>query len=122
MSYKVEIYEDHLYIKNFFVSHTVKYQNIKDFFITEGYLQRKFGLHSIYIITKTKNYLLKDLPDAVYFVAPNVHGFVYNNITSSYFYNMMTFTGKLTSSVGFMTLYTLVADIEMAFTNAAPKF
>ncbi|ARD84566.1 PH domain-containing protein [Ferroplasma acidiphilum] len=64
MSYKVEIYEDHLYIKNFFASHIVKYQNIKDFFITEGYLQRKFGLHSIYIITKTKNYLLKDLPDA----------------------------------------------------------
>ncbi|MGE9811090.1 ABC transporter substrate-binding protein [Ferroplasma acidiphilum] len=67
-------------------------------------------------------YMWTPMPDAVYFVAPNVHGFVYNNITSSYFYNMMTFTGKLTSSVGFMTLYTLVADIEMAFTNAAPKF
>jgi ABC-type transport system substrate-binding protein len=67
-------------------------------------------------------YMWTPMPDAVYFVAPNVHGFVYNDITSSYFYNMMTFTGKLTSSVGFMTLYTLVADIEMAFTNAAPKF
>ena len=64
MSYHVEIYDDHLYIKNFFSSHTIKYQNIKDFFITEGYLQRKFGLHSIYIITRTKNYLLKDMPDA----------------------------------------------------------
>lgn len=64
MSYKVEVYDDHIFIKNFFVSHTVRYKNIKDFFITEGYLQRKFGLHSIYIITRTKNYLLKDLPDA----------------------------------------------------------
>ena len=64
MSYKVEVYDDHVFIKNFFASHTIKYQNITDFFITEGYLQRKFGLHSIYIITKTKNYLLKDLPEA----------------------------------------------------------
>lgn len=64
MSYHVEIYDDHLYIKNFFASHTIRYQNIKDFFITEGYLQRKFGLHSIYIITRSKNYLLKDLPNA----------------------------------------------------------
>lgn len=64
MSYRVEVYDDHLYIKNFFASHTIKYGNIKDFFITEGYLQRKFGLHSIYIITRAKNYLLKDLPDA----------------------------------------------------------
>jgi len=64
MSYRVEIYDDHLFIKNFFSSHTIRYQNIKDFFITEGYLQRKFGLHSIYIITRSKNYLLKDLPNA----------------------------------------------------------
>ena len=64
MSYKVEVYDDHVFIKNFFASHTIKYQNITDFFITEGYLQRKFDLHSIYIITKTKNYLLKDLPEA----------------------------------------------------------
>jgi hypothetical protein len=34
----------------------------------------------------------------------------------------MTVTGKLTSSVGYMTLYTLMANIEMAFTNAIPKF
>ena len=50
MSYRVEVYDDHVFIKNFFASHTIKYQNITDFFITEGYLQRKFGLHSIYII------------------------------------------------------------------------
>ncbi len=64
MSYKVEIYDDHVFIKNLFTSHNVVYSNFADFFITEGYLQRKFNLHSIYIITKTKNYLLKDLPDA----------------------------------------------------------
>ena len=66
-------------------------------------------------------YMWLPMPDAVYFVAPGVHGFVYN-IATSYYYNMMTFTGKLTSSTGYMTLYTIVADIEIAFTNAAPKF
>ena len=60
------------------------------------------------------------VPDAVYFVAPSVHGFEYNSI-AGYYYNLMTVTGKLTSSVGYMTLYTLIADIEMAFSNAAPK-
>lgn len=61
------------------------------------------------------------VPDAVYFVAPSVHGFEYNSI-AGYYYNLMTVTGKLTSSVGYLSLYTLVADIEMAFTNATPKF
>jgi hypothetical protein len=60
--------------------------------------------------------------NGVFFVSPDVHGFVYNSIMDSYFYNQMTYTGKLTSSVGYITLYTLVADIEMAFTNAVPKF
>ena len=67
-------------------------------------------------------YIWLPMPDFVYFVSPEVHGFIYNSNTNSYFYNLMTYTGKLTSSVGYMTLYTIVADIEMAFTNAAPKF
>ena len=67
-------------------------------------------------------YMWLPMPDFVYFVSPEVHGFVYNSIMDSYFYNQMTFTGKLTSSVGYITLYTVVADIEMAFTYAAPKF
>jgi ABC-type transport system substrate-binding protein len=67
-------------------------------------------------------YMWTPMPNSVWFVAPNVHGFVYNSITSSYFYNLMTVTGKLTSSVGLMTMYTMVASIEMAFTNAVPKF
>ena len=61
-------------------------------------------------------------PDSVYFVAPNVHGFEVDFRTYTYFYNLMTISGKLTNSVGYMTIYTLVSDIEMAFTNAAPKF
>jgi membrane protein YdbS with pleckstrin-like domain len=65
MSYKIEVYDNYIYIKNFIASHTIRYKNIKDLFITEGYLQRKFNLHSIYIITNGKNYLIKDLPSAV---------------------------------------------------------
>ncbi len=66
-------------------------------------------------------YISLPVADCVYSVAPDVHGFVYNSFTEIYLYNMMTFTGKLTSSVGYVTLYTLIADIEMAFSNAAPK-
>ncbi|WMT50873.1 MAG: ABC transporter substrate-binding protein [Ferroplasma sp.] len=67
-------------------------------------------------------YMWVPMPNDVFFVAPDVHGFVFNSITSSYFYNMMTVSGKLTSSVGFMSIYTLVANIEMAITDMAPKF
>jgi hypothetical protein len=67
-------------------------------------------------------YMWMPMPNDVWFVAPDVHGFVFNSITSSYFYNMMTVSGKLTSSVGFMSIYTLVANIEMAITDMAPKF
>ena len=67
-------------------------------------------------------YMWLPMPNDVFFVSPVVHGFVFNAITSSYFYNLMTVTGKLTSSVGFLTMYTLIASIEMAFTNAVPKF
>ena len=66
-------------------------------------------------------YLWIAMPYDSFFVSPNVHGFVFNSVTSSYFYNLMTVTGKLTSSVGYMTLYTLMANIEMALTNAIPK-
>ena len=67
-------------------------------------------------------YMWVPMPNDVFFVAPDVHGFVFNSITSSYFYNMMTVSGKLTSSVGYMSIYTLVANIEMAITDMAPKF
>ncbi|MCL4453676.1 MAG: ABC transporter substrate-binding protein [Candidatus Thermoplasmatota archaeon] len=67
-------------------------------------------------------YVWMPMPNDVWFVAPDVHGFVFNSITSSYFYNLMTVSGKLTSSVGYMSIYTLVANIEMAITDMAPKF
>ena len=67
-------------------------------------------------------YLWLPVPNEVFFVSPDVHGFTVNFKGYTYFYNLMTFTGKLTSSVGDMTMYTLIADIEMAFTNAVPKF
>ena len=67
-------------------------------------------------------YIWMPMSNDNWFVAPDVHGFVFNSITSSYFYNMMTVSGKLTSSVGYMSIYTLVANIEMAITDMAPKF
>ena len=67
-------------------------------------------------------YMWLPMSDRIFFVSPDVHGFVFNSITSSYFYNLMTFTGKLSSSTGFMTIYTLVGGIEMAVTNVTPKF
>lgn len=67
-------------------------------------------------------YMWLPMSDNVYFVSPQIHGFIYNPFTESYYYNLMTFTGKISSSTGFMTIYTLVADIEMAITNATPKF
>ncbi len=60
---KVEIYDDFINIKTLFSLRTIKYSNIMDFFSNVGYLQKKFGLISIYIITKNKNYVLKDMPD-----------------------------------------------------------
>ena len=57
------MHDDYILVKNFFSSHTIKYENITDFFSNDGFLQRKFNLISIYIITKHKNYLLKDLPN-----------------------------------------------------------
>ena len=67
-------------------------------------------------------YMWLPMPNEVYFVAPDVHGFVANYKGVSYFYNLMTISGKLTSSVGYMSLYTLVANIEIAITEISPKF
>ncbi len=64
MSYKIEIYDTHINIKNFFRSYKIPYKNFSDFFITSGYLQKKFNLYSIYIITRRKNFLIKDIPQA----------------------------------------------------------
>jgi ABC-type transport system substrate-binding protein len=74
------------------------------------------------IVYKQYAYLWIAMPYDSFFVSPDVHGFEFNSVTSSYFYNLMTVTGKLTSSVGYMTLYTLIANIEMALTNAVIKF
>jgi peptide/nickel transport system substrate-binding protein len=67
-------------------------------------------------------YLWLPVPDNVFFISPVVHGFVYNSIIETYFYNLMSVSGKLTSSIGFMSIYASVADIEMAITYMAPKF
>lgn len=67
-------------------------------------------------------YMWLPVPNNIWFVAPDVHGFVYNTIISAYFYNLMTVSGKLTSSVGFISVYALVASMDVAIINIAPKF
>ncbi len=64
MSTKVYVNDDFLYIKNFFRSRAIRYSNINEVFTSSGFLQRRFGLMSIYIITKAGNYLIKDMPDS----------------------------------------------------------
>ncbi len=67
-------------------------------------------------------YAWMPMPNQVFFVAPDVHGFIYNVVLAAYFYNLITVSGKLTGSIGYMTIYTLVADIEIAIGNTVPKF
>ncbi|AAT42798.1 hypothetical membrane spanning protein [Picrophilus oshimae DSM 9789] len=64
MSVKVDLNDDFLYIRNFFRSRQIKYKNIDEIFTNSGFLQRRFGLMSIYIITRSGNYLIKDIPDS----------------------------------------------------------
>ena len=98
---------------------------LQKYFTNLDFQNRSTQIHEMKNVSKIVYnqyaYLWLPMPDDVWFVAPDVHGFVFNPITSSYFYNLMTVSGKLTSSVGFMSIYTLVANIEMAITDIVPK-
>ena len=67
-------------------------------------------------------YLWLPVPDNVFFISLVVHGFVYNAVIETYFYNVMSVSGKLISSVGLLAIYSLVSNMEMAITEIMPKF
>ncbi|MCL5665816.1 MAG: hypothetical protein M1315_03145 [Candidatus Thermoplasmatota archaeon] len=54
---------DSMEIRTYFGKKAIKYSNIVKVFSNSGMLQRKFGLFSIYVIAKGRNYLLRDLPE-----------------------------------------------------------
>ena len=99
---------------------------LQSYFTNLDFLNTSTQIHDMKTVSKLVYdqyaYVWLPMPNDLWFVAPDVHGFVFNSITSAYFYNLMTVTGKLTSSTGFMTIYTMIANIEMAITDAAPKF
>ena len=61
-NFKFIITDSEIEVRNFMVYHKILSGNITEVFATSGYLQRKFGLESIYIISKGKNLLIKDKP------------------------------------------------------------
>lgn len=61
-NFKYTITDSDIEVRNFLVYHKILSRNITEIFATSGYLQRRFGLESIYIISKGKNLLIKDKP------------------------------------------------------------
>jgi membrane protein YdbS with pleckstrin-like domain len=61
ISQKIEISEDHITIRNPLSNRIIKLSNVIEVFTNRGMMQRRFGLASTYIITKNKNYLIKDI-------------------------------------------------------------
>ena len=61
-NFKFTITDSDIEVRNFMVYHKILSRNISEVFATRGYLQRKFGLESIYIISKGRNLLIKDKP------------------------------------------------------------
>ncbi len=61
-NYKFIITDSEIEVKNFFLNHTILSRNVSEAFSTQGYLQKKFGLESIYIISRGRNLLIKDKP------------------------------------------------------------
>ena len=58
---KIEIFDDYITINNPLTTRTIRLSNVIEVFTNRGMMQKRFGLASTYIITKNRNYLLKDL-------------------------------------------------------------
>lgn len=58
---KIEIFDDHITIHNPITTRIIRLSNVIEVFTNRGMMQKRFGLASTYIITKNRNYLLKDL-------------------------------------------------------------
>ena len=92
----------------------IEFQNVTD---------QKNAMHNVQNLTFDQYaYMWTPLPNEVYFVAPDVHNFILNPATEAYFYNMMTITGKLQSSIGLFSIVALVTNIETSIIAAYVKF
>ncbi|KQB35242.1 ABC transporter substrate-binding protein [Acidiplasma cupricumulans] len=67
-------------------------------------------------------YMWTPMPNDVFFVSPLVKGFVFNSITSAYFYNLMTLTGKLIAPPVLLTLYPVFENFMATIEYMVPKF
>lgn len=61
-NYKFTITDSEIEVKNFLLYHTILTKNVSEAFVSQGYLQKKFNLESIYIISRGRNILIKDKP------------------------------------------------------------
>ncbi len=61
-NYKYFISDSEIRVRNFLMDHTILVGNVGEAFLNQGYFQRRFNLRSIYIISKGRNLLIKDLP------------------------------------------------------------
>ncbi len=61
ISQRIEISGDHITIRNPLTTKTIRISSVIEVFTNRGMMQRRFGLASTYIITKSRNYLIKDL-------------------------------------------------------------
>ncbi len=64
-------------------------------------------------------YMWVPMPNDVFFVQPYVHNFVFNSITSAYYYNIMTVSAKFSSSSSayYLPLYNIIMSLEYAVTS-----
>lgn len=62
-SYRYEIGEDVLIVRNPLRTFRSPYSDIMQCFCNEGLLQKRFGLSTVYIISRRGNVLIKDVPN-----------------------------------------------------------
>lgn len=65
MLYKYEITDDRLVVKNPLRTFRSPYSEIIQCFYNQGFLQKKFGLYTVYIISRRGNVLIKDITNGM---------------------------------------------------------
>lgn len=65
MLYNYEITPDRLIVKNPLRTFRSPYSEIVHCFYNQGYLQKRFGLYTVYIISRRGNVLIKDVSNGI---------------------------------------------------------
>ena len=63
--YKYEITDDRLIVKNPLRTFSSPYSEIVHCFYNQGFLQKKFGLYNVYVISRRGNVLIKDVANGM---------------------------------------------------------